>query len=55
MAYGMQTRIEQPHTIAVELVRTALEKALLSRRQGRAAARSHDLYYLYEANRRLSF
>ena len=25
MAYGMQTLIEQPHAIAVELVRTALE------------------------------
>ena len=30
MAYGMQTRIEQPHTIAVELVRTALEKENLA-------------------------
>jgi len=31
----------------------SVAKALLARQQGRAVARSNDLYYLYETGRRL--
>lgn len=32
----------------------AVTKAVVNRQKGRAEVRTHDLYYLYEVNRRLS-
>jgi hypothetical protein len=32
----------------------AIAKGLLARADGRAKAKAHDLYYLYEVDRRLS-
>ena len=38
----------------VAAVAPTVTGALLKRQEGRASARTHDLYYLYEVNRRLS-